>query len=524
MNGHSAPHTPPAPPSPPSVGFFDSVRRLGIWRSTDRWAGGVAAGIGRRYGLDPLLVRGLFVVVTLFGGLGLVLYGLAWALLPEETDGRIHLEEAVRGRFDIALAGAAAVLVIGLSRPVFWWGAAWWSAPWVLAVVAVVVLVIATKDRDTTTAPPAPGTPPPFAAGPTTAPPPPAPPRPAYDVPEDAMPQTTAPATGETSSTEVTVSPTLPMIESATRPLSADTTTEDVPGPTEPTEPAAPGTTAPGEGSWHGGGAGWHSGAAWHGGSAAGGDGGAGWSGGQAPPPQPPQPPRPPVPGPGSRTTSLVLAISLLGAAGVALAHQQGVLDANPWLIGGGGVLAVLGAGVLVSGIRGRSQGGIGVVALLVALVMVPAAAAAATLPGFARFGADATTWAGDPTWVPRTAEEAEGGYSLVAGQLVVDLTELDEDATLPVSVTFGNLTLVVPEDADVTVNAEVTAGEIVGPLDDDWSGPGAPWWGSTRSDDSITNGAGISTTLVQEGDGRGPEIVVDAAVTFGQLYIEETS
>lgn len=248
MNGQSAPHTPPAPQPPPSTGFFDSVRRLGIWRSTDRWAGGVAAGIGRRYGLDPLLVRGLFVVVTLFGGLGLVLYGLAWALLPEETDGRTHLEEAVRGRFDIALAGAAAVLVIGLSRPVFWWGAAWWSAPWVLAVVALVVLVVVSKDRDTTTAPTAPGTPPPFTAGPATPPPSAAAPRPAYDVPEDAMPTSSAPTTGETSSsTEVIEPPTLPM--SAT----TGTTTQDLPGPAEPVEPAEPGATAPGEGGWNSG-------------------------------------------------------------------------------------------------------------------------------------------------------------------------------------------------------------------------------------------------------------------------------
>ncbi|PYG00634.1 phage shock protein C (PspC) family protein [Georgenia satyanarayanai] len=521
MNGQSAPHTSPPPPPAPSTGFFDSVRRVGIWRGADRWAGGVAAGIGRRYGLDPLLVRGLLVVVTLFGGLGLVLYGLAWALLPEEADGRIHLEEALRGRIDIALAGAAAVLVIGLSRPVFWWGAAWWSVPWVLIVAGVIVLVIMSKDRDTTTAPPPPGSPPPVAAGTPATPPPPAAPRPAYDVPEDAMPANPAPATGETSpSTEVIEAPTLPMS------TSPGTTTEGVPGPTEPTAPAGPGATAPGEGGWQGSGA-------WHGGSGAGGPDdwdGTGWSGGQTPPaqppapPQPPVPPRPPVPGPGSRTTSLVLAICLLGAAGVALAHQQGVLDANPWLIGGGGVLTVLGAAVLVSGVRGRSQGGIGVLALLVALVMVPAAAAAATLPGFARFGADATTWAGDPTWAPRTAEEAEGGYSLVAGQLEVDLRALEEDAVVPVDVTFGNLTLIVPDDADITVNAEVAAGEVVGPLDDDWSGPGAPWWGSTRTDDSITNGTGISTTLVQEGSGRGPQIVVDAGVTFGQLYIEETS
>src|SRR5699024_2025569 len=85
---------PSAPPPPPPSGFFASVRRLGIWRSQDRWAGGVAAGIARRYGVDPLLVRGILVVVTMFGGLGLVLYGLGWALLPEASDGRIHLEQA----------------------------------------------------------------------------------------------------------------------------------------------------------------------------------------------------------------------------------------------------------------------------------------------------------------------------------------------------------------------------------------------------------------------------------------------
>ncbi|TNC20194.1 PspC domain-containing protein, partial [Georgenia sp. 311] len=137
MNGQSAPHTPP-PPSSPAAGFFDSVRRLGIWRTPDRWVGGVAAGIGHRYGLDPLLVRGFFVVVSLFGGLGLVLYGVAWALLPESSDGRIHLEQAVRGHFDIALAGAAAAVIVGLSRPVFWWSGAWWTVPWVIIVGVVV--------------------------------------------------------------------------------------------------------------------------------------------------------------------------------------------------------------------------------------------------------------------------------------------------------------------------------------------------------------------------------------------------
>ncbi|HLT85764.1 MAG TPA: hypothetical protein VKZ83_16135 [Phototrophicaceae bacterium] len=292
--------------------------------------------------------------------------------------------------------------------------------------------------------------------------------------------------------------------------------TDTAPAP----DAAQPGSDRSGSGSW---GSSWDGG--WTGGSAGGAGGGwgagSGWDGSQPPPA-----PVPPQPGPGSRATSLVLAVALLTAAGIALAHQQGVLDANPWLVGGGAVLAVLGAGVLVSGMRGRTQGGIGVLALLLAIVVVPAAAAAAALPGFARIGTDATTWAGDPTWAPRTAADAESGYSLVAGQLVVDLSQLEEDAdvTVPTSVTFGNLYVIVPDGADVTVNASVGAGEIVGPLDDDWSGPGMPVWGATRTDGSLTNGVGISATLVQEGDGSGPQITVDAEVSFGQLHIEETS
>src|SRR5690606_1572930 len=121
---------------------FASVRQLGIWRTQDRWAGGVAAGIAHRFGVDPLLVRGLFVLVTLFGGIGLVVYGLAWALLPEASDGRIHLEQAVRGHVDVALAGAAVTLIVGLSRPVFWWTSSWWAVPWGVVVAAAIAGVL----------------------------------------------------------------------------------------------------------------------------------------------------------------------------------------------------------------------------------------------------------------------------------------------------------------------------------------------------------------------------------------------
>ncbi|MFC3964641.1 PspC domain-containing protein [Nocardia jiangsuensis] len=47
---------------------------------------GVAAGFGRRYDIDPVLVRIAFVVSTLFGGAGIVLYLLAWLMLDDAGD------------------------------------------------------------------------------------------------------------------------------------------------------------------------------------------------------------------------------------------------------------------------------------------------------------------------------------------------------------------------------------------------------------------------------------------------------
>ncbi|MRH88748.1 PspC domain-containing protein [Nocardia sp. SYP-A9097] len=47
---------------------------------------GVAAGFGRRYNVDPVLVRVAFVVSALFGGAGIVLYLLGWLLLNQAGD------------------------------------------------------------------------------------------------------------------------------------------------------------------------------------------------------------------------------------------------------------------------------------------------------------------------------------------------------------------------------------------------------------------------------------------------------
>ncbi|WP_306356456.1 MULTISPECIES: PspC domain-containing protein [unclassified Nocardia] len=47
---------------------------------------GVAAGFGRRYNVDPVLVRVAFVISAFFGGAGIVLYLASWVLMRQEGD------------------------------------------------------------------------------------------------------------------------------------------------------------------------------------------------------------------------------------------------------------------------------------------------------------------------------------------------------------------------------------------------------------------------------------------------------
>src|SRR4051794_24332468 len=48
---------------------------------------GVCEGAGRFFGMDPVVFRVVLAVLALTGGLGLVVYGVAWLLVPAEGDG-----------------------------------------------------------------------------------------------------------------------------------------------------------------------------------------------------------------------------------------------------------------------------------------------------------------------------------------------------------------------------------------------------------------------------------------------------
>ncbi len=60
----------------------DGPRRLVRIRE-GRMIAGVCTGLGAYLGVDPVLVRVIFVVLTVLGGGGLLVYLAAWLLMPE---------------------------------------------------------------------------------------------------------------------------------------------------------------------------------------------------------------------------------------------------------------------------------------------------------------------------------------------------------------------------------------------------------------------------------------------------------
>ena len=61
----------------------------------DRVIAGVCGGLGRYFGIDPVILRLVFVVLLLAGGSGILLYGVGWIAIPEERPGD-ELGEAAR--------------------------------------------------------------------------------------------------------------------------------------------------------------------------------------------------------------------------------------------------------------------------------------------------------------------------------------------------------------------------------------------------------------------------------------------
>jgi len=66
--------------------IHDSMTEQGLVRPIQgRVIGGVCAGLGRRFGLDPWLARLLFVLILfVLPGSQLLVYPILWILMPSE--------------------------------------------------------------------------------------------------------------------------------------------------------------------------------------------------------------------------------------------------------------------------------------------------------------------------------------------------------------------------------------------------------------------------------------------------------
>ena len=65
---------------------FDSFRQQGLVRPREgRVLGGVCAGLGRRFGIDPWPARLLFALILLvIPGSQILVYPILWILMPSE--------------------------------------------------------------------------------------------------------------------------------------------------------------------------------------------------------------------------------------------------------------------------------------------------------------------------------------------------------------------------------------------------------------------------------------------------------
>jgi phage shock protein PspC (stress-responsive transcriptional regulator) len=392
----AAPHY--AVPAPPQ-NFFGWIRSQGITRGQDRWMGGVASGIAHRFGIDPLIVRGIFIILTVFAGIGILLYGIAWALLPE-PDGRIHAQEAGAGRWSAGMTGALITTIIGLpSLGRGFWGWGWnglpglfWTLFWVGGVIYLIYFLVQRgKARNGGAHGAAQSTP--------------------Y---EGAMPGYGAvPPSGTGYSGAYSSGPhNASQYAAGTYEAGAPTTPS---GPFDPAGPYPPG--------------GGHN--------------------------RPQRPQRPKRQGPGAAIVAVSAGAALLAGgtlklldAGNAI-HLGDAANAVVWATGAG----VLGLGILVAGLRGRTSGLLGFLAVATLVI----GAIFNVVPNAEHFRLR------DGQWNPVSIDDARKGFDITGGNGTVDLTKLNltaplsSDVVVPMDVTASNIKLIIPADVPVEVQADMT-------------------------------------------------------------------
>ncbi len=136
------------PPGTTATAPRPSTTRTFRRSRTDRTLAGVCGGIAESLGMDPVIVRVLVVVLTFFGGAGIIVYGACWILMPEDDRESSLAERAIaRGGSSswpvLVLAG-----VIGLAVVL---GAGWVideRGVLLIALVVIAAILLARRDSE----------------------------------------------------------------------------------------------------------------------------------------------------------------------------------------------------------------------------------------------------------------------------------------------------------------------------------------------------------------------------------------
>ncbi|HEX6263366.1 MAG TPA: PspC domain-containing protein [Actinomycetota bacterium] len=111
---------------------------------TDRIVGGVAGGIARYFGIDPILIRLGFILLTIAGGSGVLIYLIAWVIIPEEEEGaeRERAGPAMDAATTRLLLGGALIAIGGIllaSRFIPYFSRVFWPLVLIVAGAAVIM-------------------------------------------------------------------------------------------------------------------------------------------------------------------------------------------------------------------------------------------------------------------------------------------------------------------------------------------------------------------------------------------------
>lgn len=141
---------PPASAAGATPRVTDEFRSLRRSRS-DRVVAGVLGGMGRRLGIDPVVLRVATVVLAIFGGVGVLLYAVAWLMVPAEDEERSILDQAL-GRGDDRRSGtvplALLLATVGLISGIGIIAGTWDGGVLLLLAIMGVYLLLRRRDDE----------------------------------------------------------------------------------------------------------------------------------------------------------------------------------------------------------------------------------------------------------------------------------------------------------------------------------------------------------------------------------------